>query len=69
MQALKRFFRIEENQTTLCTETRAGIVTFMAMAYIIFVQPIILSSAAGLDTEEAMGSGLLISQACSALNA
>ena len=44
MQGLNRFFRLDENRTTVWTETRAGVVTFMAMAYIIFVQPIIIGT-------------------------
>ena len=46
MNAIGRFFRLEESGTNFRTEVRAGVVTFMAMAYIIFVQPIILSGGA-----------------------
>ena len=56
MDALRRFFRLDENRTTVWTEVRAGLVTFMAMAYIIFVQPIIMSAAPGLRGPEALGA-------------
>lgn len=37
------FFKFKENGTTLSTEVIAGITTFFAMSYIIFVNPAILS--------------------------
>ncbi len=40
---LERFFRLSENQTTVRTEILAGVTTFLTMAYIIFVQPAVLS--------------------------
>ena len=45
MKAIARFFRIEEAGSTVGTEVRAGVVTFMTMAYIIVVQPIVLAGA------------------------
>lgn len=42
---LDRFFMISERGSTVGTEIRAGITTFLAMAYIIFVNPAILSNA------------------------
>ncbi|HXF83324.1 MAG TPA: NCS2 family permease [bacterium] len=39
------WFRFSDRATTLSTEVRAGITTFMVMAYIIFVNPQILSYA------------------------
>lgn len=42
---LERFFRLGENQTTVRTELLAGVTTFLTMAYIIFVQPAVLSGA------------------------
>jgi AGZA family xanthine/uracil permease-like MFS transporter len=41
-------FGLSANRTTLRTEILAGVTTFMTMAYIIFVQPAVLS-AAGMD--------------------
>lgn len=45
---LEKFFHLRENNTTLKTEIIAGITTFMTMAYIIFVNPSILSET-GMD--------------------
>ncbi|MBN2580491.1 MAG: NCS2 family permease [Pirellulales bacterium] len=40
---LDRLFRLRENGTTVRTELLAGATTFLTMAYIIFVQPAVLS--------------------------
>jgi adenine/guanine/hypoxanthine permease len=40
---LTRFFRLTENQTNVRTEVLAGVTTFLTMAYIILVQPAVLS--------------------------
>src|SRR5512145_1461157 len=40
---LERIFRLRENGTTVRTEVLAGLTTFLTMAYIIFVQPAVLS--------------------------
>ncbi len=45
---LNRFFKLEENQTTVRVEMLGGVTTFMTMSYIIFFQPAVLS-AAGMD--------------------
>jgi adenine/guanine/hypoxanthine permease len=45
---MKRFFKLDENHTTVKTEVLAGITTFMTMAYILAVNPSILS-ATGMD--------------------
>ena len=45
---LNKFFKLEENKTTVKTEILAGITTFMTMAYILAVNPDILS-ATGMD--------------------
>ena len=42
---LERLFKLNENKTTVRTEIVAGITTFLTMAYIIFVNPDILSKA------------------------
>jgi AGZA family xanthine/uracil permease-like MFS transporter len=42
---LDRFFRLSENHTTVRTEVLAGVTTFLTMAYIIFVQPAVLSGS------------------------
>jgi AGZA family xanthine/uracil permease-like MFS transporter len=45
---LDSYFKLTERGTSVGTEIRAGLTTFLVMAYIIFVNPDILS-AAGLD--------------------
>lgn len=45
---LNRHFRFSDRKTDLRTEVIAGTTTFLAMAYIIFVQPNVLA-AAGMD--------------------
>jgi hypothetical protein len=47
-QMLEKFFKLKENGTDTKTEILAGITTFMTMAYILAVNPSILS-AAGMD--------------------
>jgi AGZA family xanthine/uracil permease-like MFS transporter len=42
--ALDRQFHIRERGSTVGTEVRGGLTTFMVMAYIIFVNPVILST-------------------------
>ncbi len=42
---LERFFKLSENQTSVRTELLAGLTTFLTMAYIIVVQPAVLSGA------------------------
>ena len=45
---LNNYFKLEENGTTVRREVIAGVTTFLTMAYIIFVNPLILSDA-GMD--------------------
>ncbi len=45
---MENFFKLKEHKTTVKTEVLAGITTFMAMAYILAVNPSILS-ASGMD--------------------
>ena len=58
-------FKLKENQTTVGREIVAGMVTFMAMAYIIFVNPKILAAAMGNELFPALvlatclGAGIL----------
>ncbi|WP_295089022.1 NCS2 family permease [Ruminococcus sp.] len=46
---LEKLFKLKENGTTVKTEIAAGITTFMTMAYILAVNPNILSDA-GMDS-------------------
>jgi AGZA family xanthine/uracil permease-like MFS transporter len=45
---LERFFELEEHGTTVRIEAVAGVTTFLTMAYIMFVNPLILADA-GMD--------------------
>lgn len=46
---LEKLFKLSKNKTTVKTEVLAGITTFMTMAYILAVNPAILS-ASGMDS-------------------
>ena len=45
---LEKLFKLKQNKTTVMTELLAGLTTFMAMSYIIFINPQILSQT-GMD--------------------
>ena len=45
---IEKLFKLKENKTKLSTEFIAGLTTFMAMSYIIFVNPSVLEQA-GMD--------------------
>lgn len=51
MQGIIRFFAIEERGSSIGTEIRAGLTTFLTMAYILFVNPQILS-ATGMPAQD-----------------
>lgn len=57
---LEKWFKLKENNTNVKTEVVAGITTFMTMAYILAVNPSLLS-AAGMDS-----SAILMATAISA---
>ena len=48
MNRLDRFFQILARGSSFGAEVRGGVVTFVAMAYIVILNPIILSGAAGV---------------------
>ncbi|MFQ5929862.1 MAG: NCS2 family permease [Acidobacteriota bacterium] len=48
-----QLFKLDEHHTTVRRELSGGVTTFMTMAYIVFVQPVVMN-AAGLDLESAM---------------
>lgn len=63
MQALERLFHLTENGTTARTEMLAGVTTFLTMAYIIFVQPAVLSGTLfGIQT--GMDFGAVMTATC-----
>ena len=45
MEAIASYFKFAERRTTLGTEVKAGVATFMVMVYIVAVNPGILSAA------------------------
>ena len=47
---IERYFQLRENNTTIRRELTAGLTTFAAMAYILAVNPLILSVAIGKDS-------------------
>lgn len=47
---MKKIFKLTEHHTTVRTEITAGLTTFFAMAYIIFLNPVFLSST-GMDPD------------------
>ncbi|HKA22404.1 MAG TPA: NCS2 family permease [Blastocatellia bacterium] len=56
---LKDYFKLKENGTSVRIEALAGLTTFATMAYIIFVQPVVLG-AAGMDAGAVFTSTCLI---------
>lgn len=48
---LEKLFKLKENKTTAKTEVIAGLTTFMTMAYIIVLNPILLTKS-GLEVKE-----------------
>lgn len=70
--AIDSYFRITERGSTLTREVRGGVVTFLTMAYIIVLNPIILSGVADVDGNylgggSEPGSGFATIAACTAL--
>lgn len=68
---LEKIFKLKENKTTIKTEVVAGITTFMTMAYILAVNPSILS-VAGMDSTAVLLATCLasfIGTMCMALSA
>ena len=65
---MKKLFKLEENGTTLYTEIRAGLTTFVAMAYIIFLNPVFLS-ATGMNASGVLAATCLSAALGTALSA
>ncbi|MFW6362974.1 MAG: NCS2 family permease [Spirochaeta sp.] len=66
---LEKLFRLKEHKTTVQTEIRAGIATFLTMAYIIAVNPGILHAdgATGMSFEGVLFATVLVSALISIL--
>lgn len=47
---MEKFFKLKEHGTDVRTEVTAGLTTFFAMSYVLFVNPSILSQA-GMPTQ------------------
>ena len=47
-----RYFKLTERGTNFGTELRAGLTTFLVMAYIIFLNPLILSNMFAEGSDE-----------------
>lgn len=59
--AIDRFFKITERGSTIGTEIRGGLVTFLAMSYILVLNPLILGTT--LDgTGQVLGGGTDVTQ-------
>jgi AGZA family xanthine/uracil permease-like MFS transporter len=57
---LSKFFSLDTNHTTVRTELVAGLTTFLTMAYIIFVNPIVLGST-GMDKKALVAVTCIVS--------
>lgn len=64
---LDSFFKLRERGTSVGVEIRAGITTFMVMAYIIFLNPAILSNAGFDQASVAAGTALVAGVLCIAM--
>ena len=60
---LDRLFRLSKNKTTVRTELIAGLTTFLTMAYIIVVQPLVLSGRM-FGFETGMDFGAVMTATC-----
>ncbi|MFY0408850.1 NCS2 family permease [Solicola sp. PLA-1-18] len=70
--ALDRYFDVSARGSTIAREVRGGVVTFLTMAYIIVLNPIILSNAPDVDGNylgggSTPGGGFVTIAACTAL--
>jgi AGZA family xanthine/uracil permease-like MFS transporter len=63
-----RWFHLQAHGTTVRTEILAGATTFLALAYIVFVQPAVLA-AAGMDFGAVMAATCLASALATVLMA
>lgn len=64
---MEKFFKLKENSTTISTELLAGITTFFAMTYIIFVNPAMLSLSGTPDNPMPKGAVFLATIISSAI--
>ena len=57
--SLESFFQLKENNTSVRQELLAGLTTFMAMSYLIFVVPSMLADA-GIPKDAAIASTIFV---------
>ncbi|MEK9730815.1 MAG: NCS2 family permease [Candidatus Poseidoniales archaeon] len=62
-ETLGNYFKFEENDTTLQGELRAGLTTFLTMAYILVVNPNFLNLGFTINPETGVGLGIPFNQA------
>ncbi len=62
-----RYFQLGQRRTGLRTEAVAGVTTFLTMAYIIFVNPAILSDATGMDKKALIAVTCIVTGAATIL--
>ena len=60
MEAIASYFKFAERGTNWLTETRAGVTTFMVMAYIIFLNPNIIAGPLGLPVPAVAAATALV---------
>ncbi len=66
MSMLETYFKLKDNGTTVSQEVFAGITTFMAMAYLIFVVPGMLADG-GMPKDSVVGATILVTIAITLL--
>ncbi len=66
MTAIAKFFKLEEHGTTFEREIVGGVTTFLAMSYIVFVQPGVLS-VAGMNFQAVLAATCLAAAASTLL--
>ncbi|MFI9275103.1 NCS2 family permease [Kitasatospora sp. NPDC052896] len=64
--AVDRFFRISERGSSFVREVRGGVATFFTMAYILVLNPIILSNAVDINGTHLNGAQLVTATALTA---
>ena len=60
MRSIERFFHLKERRSDFKTEILAGMITFMTMAYILVINPTILSES-GMDFEKVFAATAIVS--------
>lgn len=60
MDAIARYFKFAERKTDFATELRAGVTTFLVMAYIVAVNPSILNAGLKLDVTTVAATTALV---------